>query len=209
MSYSEKQLQIIRTAEKLFACKGYDGTSVRDIAEEAGVNVAMISYYFGSKEKLMQALFQQRMDKVRTKIESLINNEDLGPFEKVSVLVDDYVQRMTEKQQFHKIMLFVQVLQKNQEVTNLMNDFKKNNAGLIAQLIKEGQEKGAFRKDVDIVFLMNTMIGTIMQTLVNQDHYKDYNNLGNIPQAEFEEHLKNKLTNYLKGLFKAILSYEA
>ncbi len=74
MSYSEKQLQIIRTAEKLFACKGYDGTSVRDIAEEAGVNVAMISYYFGSKEKLMQALFHQRMEKVRTKIESLVNN---------------------------------------------------------------------------------------------------------------------------------------
>jgi len=60
MNYSEKQLQIIGTAERLFSTKGFDGTSVRDIADEAGVNIAMISYYFGSKEKLMEALFERR-----------------------------------------------------------------------------------------------------------------------------------------------------
>ena len=35
MQFNEKQLQIIGTAEKLFAARGFDGTSVRDIAEEA------------------------------------------------------------------------------------------------------------------------------------------------------------------------------
>ncbi|RYD90762.1 MAG: TetR/AcrR family transcriptional regulator, partial [Sphingobacteriales bacterium] len=58
MAYNEKQLQIMRTAESLFAQKGYDGASVRDIAEAAGVNSAMISYYFGSKEGLIKALFE-------------------------------------------------------------------------------------------------------------------------------------------------------
>ena len=37
MEYSEKQIAIINTAEKLFAVNGFDGTSVRDIAQEAGV----------------------------------------------------------------------------------------------------------------------------------------------------------------------------
>ncbi len=50
----------MNAAEKLFAVNGFDGTSVRDIAQEAGVNVAMISYYFGSKEKLMEAVFEQK-----------------------------------------------------------------------------------------------------------------------------------------------------
>ena len=57
MEYNDKQIAIINTAEKLFALNGFDGTSVRDIAHEAGVNLAMISYYFGSKEKLMEAVF--------------------------------------------------------------------------------------------------------------------------------------------------------
>ena len=47
---SEKQLHILLVAEELFALHGFDGTSVRDIAEKAGVNLAMISYYFQSKE---------------------------------------------------------------------------------------------------------------------------------------------------------------
>jgi AcrR family transcriptional regulator len=37
--------------EELIAKKGYEGTSVRDICSKANINVAMISYYFGSKEK--------------------------------------------------------------------------------------------------------------------------------------------------------------
>jgi AcrR family transcriptional regulator len=55
MEFTDKQIQIIDIAERLFAERGFDGTSVRDIADEAGINVAMISYYFGSKEKLMEA----------------------------------------------------------------------------------------------------------------------------------------------------------
>ncbi len=48
MGYSDKHLQIISTAEQLFSKNGFDGTTVRDIAVGAGINIAMISYYFGS-----------------------------------------------------------------------------------------------------------------------------------------------------------------
>jgi AcrR family transcriptional regulator len=209
MAYSEKQLQIINTAEKLFSCKGYDGASVRDIAEEAGINVAMISYYFGSKEKLMQAIIQERTNNIRIKIESLIKDETLDPFRKISILVDDYIQRIVEKQQFHKIMMYEQVLQKNPVVTGLLNELKTSNANLIEKLIKEGQEKGVFKMEVDVVFMMNTMFGTVMQTLMNKDYYRDFNKLQHLPDTEFQEQLKNKLSNYIKVLFKAILSYEA
>ena len=47
----------MEAAETLFAAKGFNGTSVLDISETAGVNLAMISYYFGSKKKLFEAMF--------------------------------------------------------------------------------------------------------------------------------------------------------
>ena len=53
MKFNDKQIEILNVAERLFAEEGFDGTSVRDIAKNANVNVAMISYYFGSKEKLL------------------------------------------------------------------------------------------------------------------------------------------------------------
>ena len=57
MDWSEKQIQILEVAEKLFAENGYDGTSIRHISKKAGINIAMISYYFGSKDKLLKFRF--------------------------------------------------------------------------------------------------------------------------------------------------------
>jgi len=46
---------IVQAAAELFSARGYDGASTRDIAEKAGVNVALINRYFGSKAKLFNA----------------------------------------------------------------------------------------------------------------------------------------------------------
>jgi AcrR family transcriptional regulator len=208
MSFNEKQLHIINIAEKLFASRGYDGTSVRDIAEEAGVNLAMISYYFGSKEKLMQALFEQRTSDLITRVEDLLQQETFTPFQKMAILVDDYVERIVSRQQFHKIMQQEQMLKKNEGINTLLREVKKNNARVIEKLVVEGQKKGAFRKDVDVVLMMNTIIGICLQTFISQDFYKFYNNLDDMPQEAFYEQLKTRLSRHIKTLLKAILVYE-
>lgn len=51
---------IIATATPLFAKKGLNGVSVRELAREAGVNLSMISYYFGGKEGLYAAVLKQQ-----------------------------------------------------------------------------------------------------------------------------------------------------
>ena len=48
---TDKKEHIINHAVELFAEKGFEGTSIRDLAARAEVNVAMVNYYFGSKEK--------------------------------------------------------------------------------------------------------------------------------------------------------------
>ena len=50
--------RIVSAATELFATKGYDSTSVKDICSKAKVNIAAIHYYFGSKEKLYKQLIQ-------------------------------------------------------------------------------------------------------------------------------------------------------
>ena len=53
---SETAASILRAAEEAFAARGYAGVSVRDIAERAGVNKALVFYHHGSKEKLLQTV---------------------------------------------------------------------------------------------------------------------------------------------------------
>ncbi|RUS47365.1 TetR/AcrR family transcriptional regulator [Cohnella sp. AR92] len=49
--------QILRAARSLFSTHGYEGTTVRQICDEAGVSLALVSYHFGGKEKVFSALF--------------------------------------------------------------------------------------------------------------------------------------------------------
>ena len=50
----DARARLIEAAMELFAGRGYEGTSVRDLATAAGVNVAAVSYHFGSKDALYQ-----------------------------------------------------------------------------------------------------------------------------------------------------------
>lgn len=205
---TKKHIQIIEKAEELFATQGYEGTTVRDIADAAGVNLAMISYYFGSKEKLLEALFMERMNATRHRIEAVVNNQSLTPFQKIETLIDEYITRVEEKEAFYKIMLSEQVINKNTVVMKLLKELKLTYARLISSVIEEGQKQKIFRKDVDIVLMLTTMTGTVMFMLINKDYYREFNNQKKLPNPVFEEQLSARLREHVKTIFKAHLGYE-
>ena len=61
----DTRTKILRAAARLFAQKGFSGTSVRDIVSAAGENVAAIHYHFGSKQKLYRATLEYLLDSFR------------------------------------------------------------------------------------------------------------------------------------------------
>ncbi len=198
----------MESAEKLFADHGFAGTSVRDIAEAAGVNLAMISYYFGSKEKLMEAMFQHRGQHLKIQLQSILLNSNMTSLEKVEKLIDEYIERLFQKQCFHKVMIREQMMNNVGPIAEQIAQLKQTNQTLFKQIIQEGQKKGEFKKGIDVSFLMMTLIGTASQLLATQHYYREANSLQSLSGEEFEKHIKKKLTAYLKILFKAILSYE-
>lgn len=208
MEYNEKQIQIMDAAERLFAEQGFAGTSVRDIAEAAKVNLAMISYYFGSKEKLMEAMFHYRGSHLKMQLENILNNTSLSPVQKMEKMIDDYIDRILKKQCFHKIMVREQMVNNSGPISKQIIQLKQNNMALIRELIGEGQKKGEFKKNVDISLLMMTLVGTTSQLVTAQHYYRKINHLESLSDEEFEKHMKKKLSTYLKNLFKAILTYE-
>jgi AcrR family transcriptional regulator len=207
MAITDKHTHILKKAEELFAAKGFDGTSVRDIADAAGVNLAMISYYFGSKEKLMESLFRERMDAMKIRVETIIENKTLKPYEKIETLIDEYINKVIEKQSFHKIMICEQLINKNTIVLKHLKELKLGYARLISELIAEGQQAKVFKQDVDVMLLLNTMTGTATQMVLNREYYKEFNNYKKMPTAELNELIIKKLRTHIKNIYKAILGY--
>jgi len=199
----------METAEELFAEKGFSGTSVRDISEAADINVAMISYYFGSKEKMLESLFNYRAESTMLKLESMFSNTALSPMEKVNEMIDYYIDKFFNQQCFHKIMMREQVASHRHVISGLIQDYKKRNQALIKLLIAEGQKSGDFIKNIDIPLLMATLVGTVSNIVTTQHIYKEINNYQAMPDDQFQKLLRKKLSVHIKFLFKALLTHEA
>src|SRR5918995_5698455 len=58
----ETRTRILDAAEELFMQHGFEGTSMRQLTTQAGVNLAAVNYHFGSKDALIEAVFRRRLD---------------------------------------------------------------------------------------------------------------------------------------------------
>lgn len=205
MEWSEKQIQILNAAEELFAGKGYEGTSVRDIAHRADVNVAMISYYFGSKEKLLQGLIQQRTEQTGLVLSGLSHNRDMDPWEKIDRVIDYYVDKMLDNRNFHTIMSRQMSLEQDEVVREMLISAKRKNTAMIAEIIAEGQRKKIFR-NVNVVLTIGTVFGTISQVSMSKPFYCSLLKLDPADEEAYYKKMRSKLKNHLKSLLRAYLS---
>src|ERR1700761_2644922 len=137
---ADKREHILIVAEQLFSEAGFDGTSVRDIAQTAGVNLAMISYYFGSKEKLLEALIVFRSEYAYGILEELNMDQSLSPWDKIDRLVDFYVDRILNNLRFHNIM-YQESSTRSVEIRSRAKDIKLRNLEQISKIITDGQQK--------------------------------------------------------------------
>ena len=89
--------RIKAAARKVFHQKGYAGTRTRDIAEEAGINHAMVNYYFRSKEKLFQIVMIETMTLFFKGVSTILNNENTSLEEKIEQVVANYIDLLLEE----------------------------------------------------------------------------------------------------------------
>ena len=203
--FNDKQIEILQTPEKLFAEHCYDGTSVRDIAKSANINIAMISYYFGSKEKLLEALIVYRIASMRLQMENLYR-EDLTPLEKIDRLIELYIKRINANKDMYQIIHFE--ISSGKRIINCeaFNEMKKHNLDILKSIILEGQEKGDFRKDVNTVLIPTTIMGTYFHFQMNKPFFKEILNLNT--QEDIDHYVASELTDHIKKTIKALLTYD-
>jgi len=209
MEHNAKKLQIIEAAEELFASKGFAGTSVRDIAQQADINVSMISYYFGSKEKLIEALFDVRLNQSRSQIEMILQNEELTPHQKINIWIDSVLDQLMSSQSFHKIMMREQLsTERTPIISDHIMELKLRNVELMTNLISEGQKAGDFRENIDMMLITTTLYGTINQAIATQEFLRKIHHMEDMDDQEFQHFLKKKLSTHLKIIFKTIITNE-
>ncbi|PAW93051.1 hypothetical protein CKK33_05900 [Mucilaginibacter sp. MD40] len=205
---TDKKDHILDAAEKVFAEHGYDGASTRMISGEAGVNMAMLSYYFGSKEGVFLAIFERRIAAFQATLLSINNDESLGAWDKLMQFVDRYLDKVINNNCFH-IMLNREISKpKKTELTDKITSIVMKNVHVFHQIIEDGVKSGAFSKEADKELLVATMFGT-KNYIVNTPHLSSAILGYDVMEAKNQdEKLKPRLKTYMKNLLRAYLMNE-
>ena len=157
---------IIESAIKLFGSKGFEGTSVREIAGDAKVNVAMINYYFGSKDKLFESVVEFRSSILRSIFSELVTNKKLSPIEKIDFMIDKFIERKFSDTKFSHLLHRELSLEHRPQLRNAISEILLKNIVSVKTIIRDGIKSGVFQP-VDIELTLTTLLGTIHYLLTS------------------------------------------
>lgn len=94
--------RVNRAALRLFATRGFDGTGIRQIAEDAGITVASLYHYVGTKEDLLERMMQQSMTALLEPAQRLTASVE-DPARRLAGLVDLHVRRHAQESQLCRV----------------------------------------------------------------------------------------------------------
>lgn len=87
--------KILDAAKQVFMENGLDGARMQDIADKAGINKALLHYYFRSKDKLFEKIFIDEAQKLMPKV-AMIMFSELPLFEKIEKFVGEYIDTLSQ-----------------------------------------------------------------------------------------------------------------
>ena len=101
----QTKAKILSAALDEFAAKGFAGTRVDQIAQAAGVNKAMIYYFFTGKEELLKELFQSEMEQLKTELGALMAQRDVHSREEISQAVRALLAYASSKKKLLQVLI--------------------------------------------------------------------------------------------------------
>lgn len=155
--------KIKAAAARLFTTRGFAATRTRDIAEEAGINLALLNYYFRSKENLYRIIMAENFQVFFRGALQIFHNQQTGVEEKISQLVDYYIGRLLENPDIPSFVINELRSNPNALIQQLgMHDALKETK-IFSQIRQYLEEKGS---DMDPVhFILNLLGMTIFPFL--------------------------------------------
>lgn len=151
--------KILLAASKIFTEKGFSGARTRDIAEEAGINLALLNYYFRTKEKLFEQVMKVKIVLLFGQIIPIVMNEKTSLDEKIDLASVKYFDILTKNPNL-PIFVLSEIQKKTSDVQSIL-PFEKvlNNSFLLKQIKERKPDVNPFH------FLFNFLSMTVFPFL--------------------------------------------
>jgi AcrR family transcriptional regulator len=135
--------RILEAAKKVFIQNGLEGTTMQQIADEAGINKSLLHYYFRSKDRLFDAVFGYAIQHVVPRLENIMNDDE-HIFRKIERLVAEYMNMLMENKFIPAFVLH----EINRNPDRIFQTFKNSgiNPEIFISRFMEEMRKGTIRE---------------------------------------------------------------
>jgi AcrR family transcriptional regulator len=176
MTAEERRKQIIQGAMKVFAKKGFRGTTTREIARILGISEALMFRYFPTKRDLYWAIIKNRMDGAENMLfptDAIHLKDDREVFKSIASYL---IKRNTEDPTFMRLILY-SALESHELSRIFFENITVEKTALLSRYIKWRIDEGSF-KDVNPVIAARAFIGMIVNYVQSMEIYKMKDLLG-------------------------------
>ncbi|MDB5118183.1 MAG: hypothetical protein JWQ79_3675 [Mucilaginibacter sp.] len=201
----DKKDHILDVAERVFSDLGFDGASTRLISGEAGVNMAMLNYYFGSKEGLFLAIFERKIASFQNILQNLGNDESMSSWSKMEKYIEMYGDKVVSNNCFQKLLYQEMGMNRRSELSDKLRDMLLKNVSELDKILREGIANGEFKTDIDIPMVIAALYGTknyIINTPMMSSPLLGYDIQDD---KMIETRLKPQIKSFMKNLLKSYL----
>ncbi|MBC7384972.1 MAG: TetR/AcrR family transcriptional regulator [Cryobacterium sp.] len=170
---------LLLAAKKIFALKGYNGATVKEIADEAGVNVSLVSYHYHGKEKLfhecMEAYGRRRLQATEQFLKSPQSKEDFRV--RLTLFVEDYFQNAIDDQDT-MTMMHRECTSSNPLTLDLFEGVFMTGLRNMMKFFKDASDNQIIRSDVDSHYVTLILLGALSQTVLMDPMHRQFFNTG-------------------------------
>jgi AcrR family transcriptional regulator len=156
---------LLASARRLFARRGYDGTSIRAITSEAGANLGAVTYHFGSKRALYDQVLHQVLGPWIRRLErAIVSGGD--PRERLEAVVRAFFEQLTEHPD--QPFLILQEVAAGKPAPAPVREAMIRTVSQLADVIREGQDAGSIRPGDPFLMVLSVVSQPVYMSLVSR-----------------------------------------
>lgn len=192
---------IIEAACKIFQEKGFKETTMRDIAAEANINMAMVHYYFRSKENLFFLVLNEAFSLLLEKIITILTNDNLDIFEKIRIIIREYITFFHEKPYLPQFLMG-EVIRNPERIGKQMlkNMSFLNVFRIFSDQLEKEYEKGTILHISALSLILNIISLCVFPAIIKPVACK----LSNLDSTVFDHVIEDRKTEVADFIIKAI-----
>lgn len=168
MENNKLEEKIISVAREVFVEKGFDGTSMSDIAARVGINRPTLHYYYRTKDKMFQAVFISIIQSFIPKVQDVLVNDDVPFSKKIAILVDTYLE--VAKNNPYIPMFVLREINRNAKdfVEAVKPIYIDQFLNQVATYLQKAMERGEIKR-VPLRIVFNTFYGLMSFPFLSKD----------------------------------------